>query len=286
MYDKNFRRLMTEMYRFNFRLSLIHRVTGESPARLFELPLAALNLGLTVAPNKIKLLDVGCGSSCFPLWIAKKGISVDCLDISESVMVQKKYAQKVGIINHPIPERFSLIDRPKGRISETSYSTEDGKFTVRVCDARKLDYPDQSFDAVSCISAIEHIPNDGDTPAIKEIARVLKTAGRTFVSVPYAQQYREGRSHGGHFERAYNFQALQERLVEPSGLHLEREGFIFDKTSRRVTGVIYYKLPGYTRYLLGWSGILLLVSKALSHRDKANKNDAQFAWILLTKVER
>ena len=184
MYDKNLRRSMTEMYRFDSRLSLLHKVTGESPAQCFELPLAALNLGLTVAPDGTKLLDIGCGDSCFPLWMVKRGITVHCLDVNKSVMVQKRYAQKVGIIKHPIRERFNIIDCPKGKISETNYSSEDGKFTIRVCDTRNLDYPDQSFDAVSCISTIEHISDDGDIQAIKEIGRVLKLEGRAFVSVP------------------------------------------------------------------------------------------------------
>ncbi len=132
---------------------------------------------------------------------------------------------------------------------------------------------------------IEHIPDDGDILAIKEIGRVLKPDGRAFVSVPYTQKFREGRSHGGHFERMYDYKALQERLVKPSGLFLEREGFIFDKTSRRLAGMTYYKLPGYTRYLLGWAGIPLLISQVLSCRDKATKYDAQFACVSLKKID-
>jgi SAM-dependent methyltransferase len=148
-----------------------------------------------------------------------------------------------------------------------------------------MDYPDQSFDAVSCISAIEHIPDDGDIMAIKEIGRVLRPGGRAFISVPYAQEFRKGMSHGGHFEMKYDCKALRERLVEPSGLLLEREDFIFDRSSRRVGGLIYYDLPGYARYLLGWTGIPLLVSQVLSYRDKATKSNAQFAWVSLRKIE-
>jgi len=128
------------------------------------------------------------------------------------------------------------------------------------------------------------MPNDGDILAIKEIRRVLKDEGAAFVSVPYAQEFHEGESHGRHFERMYDYKMLQERLVKPSGLSLEHEGFIFDKASKRLAGMIYYKLPGYTRYFLGWTGLLLLVSRILSHWDKASKRDAQFYWMLLKKT--
>jgi len=276
MYDKKFRELMREIYRFNFKLSLLNKVTGVSPARCFELPLAVMNLNIQKGE---KLLDVGCGKSCFPLFMALKGAITTCLDINESVMVQKKYAKKVGIINHPITEHFDIIDNPKMKIQEKSYTSNN--FNIIVCDGRKMDFPDSSFDAVSCISAIEHIPNNGDILAIKEIARVLKPNGKAFISVPYSQKYEEGKSHGGHFERRYDYNALNTRLIQPSGLKLRKVGFIFDQKSRKLTNIIYYKLPGYVRYALGWYCVIFTLF--LAKRDNAKKDDAEFAFIVLEK---
>ena len=45
-------------------------------------------------------------------------------------------------------------------------------------DARRLTYPDAWFDRVYSVSVLEHIPGDGDTRAIRELARVLRQGGR------------------------------------------------------------------------------------------------------------
>jgi len=275
-YNNKFRRLMWEIYQFNFKLSLLHKVTGDSLARCFELPLAVMNLNIQ---NGEKLLDVGSGKSCFPLFMVKRrGVNVTMLDIDERIMIQKKYAKKVGIISHAITERFNIFDNPKMQIQDKSYTSNN--FNIIVGDAMKIDFPDSSFDAVSCISAIEHIPNKGDIVAIKEIARVLKPKGRVFISVPYGQKYEEDKSPGGHFERRYDYEALNARLIQPSGLKLKKIGFVYDQKSRKYTN-LYYKLPLYVRYMLSWSCIFLAL--VISLRDNANKDDAELPYIVLEK---
>lgn len=280
MYDSEFRDIMKEMYWFNFKLSLLNKVTGVSPARCFEYPLAVLNLNTQKGE---KLLDIGSGKSCFPLFMIKRrGVITTVLDKDEKVMVQKKYAKKVGIIKHPITEHFNIIDNPKTKIRTGSYTSNDGSYSIRICDARKMDFSDCSFDYASCISAIEHIPGNGDILAIKEIARVLTPKGRAFISVPYGQKYEEDKSHGGHFERRYDYDALNTRLIQPSGLKLKKAGFIFDQQSKKIADRVYYKLPGLVRYACGWSSIFFALL-SMSTRDNASRDDAEFAYIVLEK---
>jgi SAM-dependent methyltransferase len=98
-------------------------------------------------------------------------------------------------------------------------------------DARKLSYPDASFDRVFSISVIEHIPEDGDSHAMREIARVLRPGGLLTLTVPFADTgYEEEWVNGGVYERQsggptfyqrrYDVTELNRRLVEPSGLRL------------------------------------------------------------------
>src|SRR5262245_48693756 len=58
-------------------------------------------------------------------------------------------------------------------------------YSMEVQDARCLSYEDDSFDRVFSISAIEHIPGDGDSAAMGEIARVLKPGGLCCLTVPW-----------------------------------------------------------------------------------------------------
>jgi SAM-dependent methyltransferase len=100
-------------------------------------------------------------------------------------------------------------------------------------DARSLTYADEFFDRVFSISVVEHIPGDGDTQAIRDIARVLKPGGRVTLTVPFrAQGYWEEFVQGTVFERSaasrqatfyqrhYDAATLSERLIDPSGLRL------------------------------------------------------------------
>jgi SAM-dependent methyltransferase len=104
-------------------------------------------------------------------------------------------------------------------------------------DARSLAYPDAGFDAVYSISVVEHIPYDGDTQALREIARVLRPGGRVCLTVPFAERYEEEwvrrdvferRRHGNeriYYQRRYDDEALERRLVAPSGLREVRRRY-------------------------------------------------------------
>ena len=60
---------------------------------------------------------------------------------------------------------------------------------------RKTDYPDNYFDAISCISTLEHIgvagrygsddDPEGDAKTMHEIKRILKPGGILLTSLPY-----------------------------------------------------------------------------------------------------
>jgi ubiquinone/menaquinone biosynthesis C-methylase UbiE len=53
----------------------------------------------------------------------------------------------------------------------------DPTLDLRVEDARRLSFPDSSFDACVCVSVVEHIPDDGDIEAMAEMWRVLRPGG-------------------------------------------------------------------------------------------------------------
>lgn len=126
-------------------------------------------------------------------------------------------------------------------------------------DARALEYPADEFDMVYSVSVIEHIPDAGDTEALRELARVLKPGGRACITVPFdASGYREEwvrsdvyerRFSGSHvfYQRHYDDETLRSRLVDPSGLRLERlvyfgePGFQFERHWNRIP--MKWKLP-------------------------------------------
>lgn len=106
------------------------------------------------------------------------------------------------------------------------------EYHIEQQDARCLRYPDCYFDKIYAISVLEHIEEDGDSKAVREIARVLKAGGLCCLTVPFAGQYRESaidheiyykKPANGKpifYERHYDRESLQSRLIRSSGLSL------------------------------------------------------------------
>lgn len=97
-------------------------------------------------------------------------------------------------------------------------------------DARHLNFPDASFDYVYSISVIEHIPENGDSEALREFRRVLKPGGLAVVEVPFRRAHEDvyqsydskgaPLEHPRFYERYYDLATLTQRLTVP-GLTVE-----------------------------------------------------------------
>lgn len=99
-------------------------------------------------------------------------------------------------------------------------------YVAKNIDALSLPFPDIFFDFIISISVIEHIKDDGDSSAIREIWRVLKPGGSLILTFPvkkvYEIEYRnrdeynlksEKNSDQYFFQRIYDKQKIEERLL-------------------------------------------------------------------------
>ncbi len=212
--------LVRSVLRVNDRLGLREWVRGLDYFRCIEYPLVFE--ALRPEPGQ-SLLDMGCGSGPFALFLAHQaGVRVVALDLDpECVAWQNRGATRLGL-------------------SSTSFSAVEG-------DSRALPYPDEEFDLVLNLGSIEHIPDDGDIIAAREMSRVLKPGGRAILTIPYGREYTEidsGRHVSG-FERRYDDEALDQRLVTPSGL-TEKARIYFGEPGFAASS-IWYGLPWILR---------------------------------------
>jgi SAM-dependent methyltransferase len=77
-----------------------------------------------------------------------------------------------------------LVDEFRGRLSIEGLDPHYQSDRVRRGSLTALPYADGSFDRVLCLDVLEHLAFDDQTAAFREMARVLRSSGELFVSVP------------------------------------------------------------------------------------------------------
>lgn len=102
-----------------------------------------------------RLLEVGCGMGTDILQLARMGLEVTGVDLTES---------GIGLAER----RFAL------------YGSEAD---LRVADAESLPFDDESFDLVYSFGVLHHTPDTGK--AVAETHRVLKKGGKAFIMLYY-----------------------------------------------------------------------------------------------------
>jgi ubiquinone/menaquinone biosynthesis C-methylase UbiE len=102
-----------------------------------------------------RILDVGTGTAQIPIEFCRRQLQamVTAIDMAEHMLMMGKYNV----------ERAGLAQR----------------IQLQLCDAKKMPFPDDSFDAVMSNSIVHHIPEP--FAVFTEMARVVKPGGLLFV---------------------------------------------------------------------------------------------------------
>jgi SAM-dependent methyltransferase len=162
--------------------------------------------------------------------VAREPFAGDCLDVSSPKLLP-------SLLQAEGQGRWVAIDLLADEVAR--WRVLDPDLDLRVEDARALSFPDASFDAVACVSVIEHVPGEGDARAMAEMWRVLRPGGvlhlttnvgprpgevRTSRAV-YDTENAAARGHEGapdpagadaagvFFERRYSAETLESRLL-------------------------------------------------------------------------
>jgi len=146
----------------------------EVPLRRWEYIAAIIFTGILSHSNTIKILEAGAGCSVFTPFLALNGFNVESFDISG------KHRRVERNIKYHVEDRVHEHD-------------------MNLLD---IEFDDNHFDFVFCISAIEHVNaghfgiprlagcgDCGHMDAMHELARVLKPGGLMFLTTDYADKY-------------------------------------------------------------------------------------------------
>ncbi len=153
-------------------------------------------------------LDVGCGDGKFASSLVASAAEVTGIDISEKAL---RFAQCL------VPEvRFLKMD------------------------VTNLQFSDESFDVVTCLDTLEHLPDSEVRKAIVEMSRVLKRDGHLIVSVPSHNKKLEEKHY-----RHYNTDELQSVLKEQ-----------FDEISITGCGIYVPLITKFLNYPKIWGSVI------------------------------
>jgi len=252
--------ILRDLFKIRASRGLLYAISGIEITRCAEYPYLITRLACEVGE---KVLDIGTGSaSVLPLYLCRKGVNVHLTDIDPYIVTQRRNMIRAGL----------------GRqIGKTCF--------IALQDATRLGYACNSFDKVVACSSIEHIPNEGDCLAMREISRVLRLGGKAVVTVPYDAESFVVRQHAVHgIERVYNDVAVNDRIVEPSGLDLRSvEYFGFVRGSLGVLGHLIQSLPNIPRYVIGWMNIIIA---PLVYGTSSRKQANNVGLVFQKKVDR
>jgi SAM-dependent methyltransferase len=109
------------------------------------------------------------------------------------------------------------------------------RLRLEPADGTALRYEDASFDAAYSSSVIEHIPGDGDTRAMAELARVLRPGGVLALTFPYGAEAGDefvehdlyGTKYTGtpiFFQRRYSAASVESRLLAGGAFSVVESG--------------------------------------------------------------
>lgn len=133
----------------------------------------------------------------------------DYLDVSSPrlfpVVLMDKFPQLSAVLVNPDPKDLALT---RELIEACNFNNRCKLYNCCVDD---LNFEIESFDTITCISVIEHIPQEGDLQAVKKMWSLLRRGGRLLLSVPCAKEA---------FEEFINFNEYG--LLEP-----DKDGFVF-----------------------------------------------------------
>lgn len=184
-------------------LSVRDYAAGQVKRKPWEVALALQTL--SALPRDAVVLGVGAGKEATLYALSTKVGKVIATDLYQSA----------GMWNKDAPEDM-LTDPAK--YAPVGAAFDASRIDVRHMDARALDLPDESVDAVFSCSSIEHFGTWEDiAQAASEIGRVLKPGGVASICTEFKLS---GEGDGWEGVKLFDRQRLIDCLITPSGLTL------------------------------------------------------------------
>jgi SAM-dependent methyltransferase len=191
--------------------------------------------------DEMEILSVGAGHEEVLFWLANNAGRVVATDIYGEGTFEGREAEATMLTD---PAAFA------------PYPFRNDRLDVRKMDARELEFPDESFDAVFTLSSIEHFGTFDDVSrAAAELGRVLRRGGHAFVVT----------------ECFVSSRLIDSRLLQ-TAVRIATLGRVFSKASLRRRAIDVFTAVEIDRTIVRASGLDLMQELDLSLSDGSLEN--------------
>ncbi len=177
-----------------------HNAQPHSQNRYFSLMAGRAITNLLTATHLLhgNVLDFGCGTGDLLALLLERSSACHGVDHSP---------ESVARVN----QRFQGHPRWRGASPLKGQQTQ---------------YPDGSFDLITLIETLEHIPAEQSVPLLAELKRLLKPGGTVFVTTPFAEDLDQEQVYCPFCETAFHrWQHVRSFSVESMGQWLSANGW-------------------------------------------------------------
>jgi len=240
----------------------------------FDLYRFGLWVGLRTAPRALvdglKLVAlpveyVRCAEGRYVLQHLDVGAGHCVLDVGSPKLLSLYLAARIQAEVHAT-DLLDYFFRRYGAYADAVLRRRRPLYQMKAVDGRDLGYPSGMFDRAFAISSIEHIPDDGDSRAMREIGRVLRPGGLVCLTVPWSDHgYLEVFKQAGDpsaywttpgsdskvfYQRVYDRPTLMSRIVESGPFELIDLAFWGERRLPVEDCILSPKLPKALRWAL------------------------------------
>ena len=147
--------------------------------------------------NSYKIIDVGGGGSSFARYLSECGYDCIVCDPSLNQGLNVVINRNKGLYRNVRTLIFQLILRLTGitRLWGKPSKNENDSVLYYPYSAEDIQFPNNYFDRVFCLSTMEHIPVENWNQCMNEFERVLKPGGRLIITIDMGTQYANNRQY-------------------------------------------------------------------------------------------
>jgi len=207
------------------------------PLRMRDWELDQVLQRLPAVPGDYAILDTGSFNTYLGLWLARVGRRVVVSDLF-GARWRKSLMRRLGLLpRKPTEAPYSLWRDLMHRAV--------GDLEMRTVDLTRMPYADATFDLITSISVVEHIP--AVEKALAEMYRCLKPGGRLLLTIDCSEG---GKPYGGGVR--YFTPAELEKLFAAYPVtsprrppDFRRENWCYDKTRPVLTAFVEVTKPAF-----------------------------------------